>query len=142
MCQKPHWVLYRFYLKHDEGKRGLCISCSQCKGGYSKWVTKEGYVVRRYLRPHKFDVMAKNKRGDIKEHRFVMAQYLGRPLLGIEIVHHRNGIRHDNRIENLELTTAREHTRRGQGNSLRQEILCLKQRVRELEEQLRVVSHS
>lgn len=32
-----------------------------------------------------------------------MEQYLGRPLLKNELIHHKNGIRNDNRLDNLEL---------------------------------------
>ncbi len=51
------------------------------------------------------------KDGWILEHRYIMSEYLKRPLKKWEHIHHKNGFRKDNRLENLELMTNSEHDR-------------------------------
>ena len=43
------------------------------------------------------------------EHRVLMEQHIGRRLKRNEVVHHINGDKRDNRIDNLEIMTASEH---------------------------------
>jgi len=71
-----------------------------------------------------------NKQGYVPEHRLVMAKQLGRCLHRWELVHHKNHIRDDNRIENLQLVSDDRHQ---QITILENEINHLKRRVTLLE---------
>jgi DNA-binding NarL/FixJ family response regulator len=48
------------------------------------------------------------------EHRYIMEQYLGRELSRNEVVHHKDGQKDNNEIENLEVMDLSEHSRQHQ----------------------------
>lgn len=61
-------------------------------------IDKDGYV--KIFLPDNPNAQAS---GWVLEHRLVMSNYIGRPLLPHEVVHHKNEIKTDNHIDNLEL---------------------------------------
>lgn len=73
--------------------------------GIRKRILHNGYYMI-YKPEHQFA----GTNGYIKEHRWVMEEYLGRILERKEIVHHINHIKTDNRKENLMILTSSVHT--------------------------------
>lgn len=72
------------------------------KGGTTR--TSQGYVLQ-YAPDHP----EADKDGYVKQHRLVVEQALGRRLAPGEHVHHINGVKDDNRPENLVALTTKEH---------------------------------
>lgn len=96
-------------LLHNRGvpyKRAHCVgeNHGQWKGG--RQVSKAGYIQVRINRDDPMLCMA-NSSCYVAEHRLVMARHLGRVLSKRETVHHINGKKHDNRLENLQLRSGR-----------------------------------
>lgn len=129
-CVNSRWALY--VKKTNRPRNLICASCGKGKrkGLFRKGHTdKDGYQLISLPWEHPYISMA-NSRGWILEHRLVMAQHLGRNLLPSELVHHLNGVRDDNRVQNLTLMNRGAHTHLE---------VPYKKRVRELEQQIEVL---
>lgn len=120
-CGKQRWVV----LRKDKPLKARCHKCAvntlanksllstlirarnrlgensnSWRGGIRK--DKNGYI-EIWVHPNDCYAPMASKHHYCYEHRLVIAKHLGRCLLPWEVVHHINGNKHDNRLENLEL---------------------------------------
>ena len=91
-----------FNVKPTRLKRGAKYCSMDCRRTHSytgRFVRSDGYVAIR--------------QGDdfVLEHRHIMEKHLERSLERWEHVHHRNGVKSDNRLDNLEVLTVASHTK-------------------------------
>ena len=138
-CGIPRWALY--VKKTNRPRDLICASCGKGKrkGLFGKGhYDKDGYVLKSLPWEHPYISMA-NSRGWILEHRLVMAQHLGRNLLPREHVHHLNGVRDDNRIENLVLMSMTEHLHCHTGKPYSQRIQDLERTIKVLEARIKIL---
>lgn len=80
--------------------KNYCYQYDPNRWGDTRWMGNDGYV---YIRP-------RGRCGIWKEHRWMVEQARGRPLQFSEAVHHLNGIKSDNRLENLIVVSRDEHS--------------------------------
>ncbi|MGB5217890.1 MAG: HNH endonuclease [Smithella sp.] len=117
VCDNGRWVridalrLYNF--------TGMCSKCHNKfttgkREKHGRWVggvisSGKTYKYVRVAPDDYFYPMAVHSHGYVSEHRLVIAKDIGRLLEPWEIVHHLNGDKKDNRLENLQLTLPDKH---------------------------------
>lgn len=82
------------------------------KGKYFRPSAFGGHIKKRhdgYNTVYCPDHPRSTKDGYVMEHVLIMENHIGRYLKNDEVVHHKNKVRDDNRIENLQLMTFKEH---------------------------------
>jgi len=148
MCGKKRWVRIvastRKPVGLTEGK--ICKLCAVRKFGKNKpgcgssaWQggrqkTPDGYI-NIWLDESDFFYPMCNSTHCVREHRLVMAKHLGRCLHDWEVVHHKNGIKDDNKLTNLQLHTNIHHN---QLTNLENKIKYLQEENRRLKVELKL----
>jgi len=133
-CGKERWVILKV---GGQPKSKMCRKCCGSlilgraigekhglwKGG--KWIS-QGYIMVKLYPNDPFYPMAIKPHQYVLEHRLVMAKHLGRCLKSWEVIHHKNHIKTDNRVENLQLISRHRHM----------QVTIMEDRINSLEQQV------
>lgn len=128
-------------------KMGISRSCKEAqllrsKQGKSSGPNSPGwrggrFVAHGYVHLYMPDHHLANPKGYVREHRLVWEQANGKRLTPDTSVHHLNGIKYDNRPENLIALPNTEHSKTHSKVYYKARIRALEERIRQLEDQLR-----
>lgn len=147
ICGLERWVICQ---KKDHPQNRICDKCnnksnskrlkeySLSRNNYNEHPRYKngkticnGYIFVHVDSNDFFAPMRNHLKHYVSEHRLVMAKHMNRCLLSWEIVHHKNGIKTDNRIENLQLLPDRKY--HVVDSSIKSQLIRLQKRVTLLE---------
>ena len=149
-CGKERWVHLIDFKQGGRPASPRCLTCAMILKGLnhrgaksSSWkggrcIDKSGYVLVA-IQPDDFFYPMASHGGHtnyVREHRLVMAKHLGRNLHSWEIVHHKNGIKTDNRIRNLQLVSEGQHN---QITIMEKTIASLEARIEEQSKLIKIL---
>jgi hypothetical protein len=105
VCKKHFFVF-----PHAESRRKTCSK--ECQKTYQSDVycgpNHPNWKGGKHIAPNGYVIISVRGKS-IYEHRFLMEKSIGRKLLRREHLHHKNGVKTDNRLSNLEIVTPSDH---------------------------------